>query len=113
MKKIMFTLLIALISGASGLSGQNVGFWFTTEGAGIHFNSDAPGYPPPQPHEFFYGSEHHYRHHAPRHHRKEQKKLRKSHKKYLKAQKKYYKARHDYIKARYKANRHHRHHDDD
>lgn len=113
MKKITFTLLISLILGASGLSGQNVGFWLTTEGAGIHFNSDAPGYPPPPPHEFFYGGGHHYRHHAPRHHRKEQKKLRKSHKKYLKAQKKYYKARHDYIKARYKAQRHHRHHDDD
>lgn len=109
MKKITFTLLVTLILGASGLSGQNVGFWLTTEGAGIHFNSGAPGYPPPPPHEFFYGSGHH-RHHAPRHHRKEQKKLRKSHKKYLKAQKKYYKARHDYIKARSKA---HRHHDDD
>ena len=109
MKKITFTLLVTLILGASGLSGQNVGFWLTTEGAGIHFNSGAPGYPPPPPHEFFYGSGHH-RHHAPRHHRKEQKKLRKSHKKYLKAQKKYYKARRDYIKARSKA---HRHHDDD
>lgn len=114
MRKIIFILLLALSLGASGLSGQNIGFWLTTEGAGLHFNGGAPGYPPPPPHEYFYGGpHHHHRHHPPRHERKHHKKLKKSYKKYVKAQKKYYKARHDYIKARSKAYRHHRHHDDD
>lgn len=111
MKKIIFTLLLALFMGAVSMDGQNVGFWITSEGAGMHFNS---GYPPPPPPDFFYGG---YRYHDyygyPRHHgKKHHKEMKKRYKKCIKAQEKYYKARHDYIKARNKAHKHHHDHDD-
>lgn len=115
MKKIILTLLLTLTLGSVSLSSQNVGFWITTEGAGMHFNSGYGGYPPPPPPEFFYGSGH-YRHPGygrPLHHgKKYDKKMKKRYKKYMKAQEKYFKARHDYIKARTKVRKHRHHHDD-
>lgn len=116
MKKIVLTLLLALTLGSVSLSSQNVGFWITTEGAGMHFNNGSGGFLPPPPPEFFYGNGQ-YRHHGygrPMHPgKKHNKKMRKKYKKYIKAQEKYYKARHDYIKARTKARKHRHHHDYD